>query len=149
MTRPEKVVFLGDLFHSSENSDWKEFETFIATFPQISFELVLGNHDIIPAVKLSDVLDQVFESAKILPPFILSHYPSPHEEYYNLCGHIHPAVKLKGKARQSVLLPCFIFSISTCILPAFGTFTGTQIVKPKSTDDVFIIAEGQVINFNQ
>jgi predicted MPP superfamily phosphohydrolase len=44
---PERVVFLGDLFHSDYNSEWEELADLIHQFDHIDFELVIGNHDIL------------------------------------------------------------------------------------------------------
>ena len=70
--------------------------------------------------------------------------PEP-SKLYNLAGHIHPAIKLKGKARQSLRVPCFYFGNENGILPAFGNFTGTASINIKKTDNVFVIAEKEVI----
>ena len=64
---------------------------------------------------------------------------------YNLSGHLHPGVNLRGKARQSVTLPCFYFGEQAGLLPAFGTFTGIARIQPKKNDKVFAIVEDKVI----
>jgi len=68
--------------------------------------------------------------------FVTRHYP--------VAGHIHPAVTLSGGGRV-FSLPCFYFGRDYALLPAFGDFTGTAIVRPRSGERVFIVAEGQVI----
>src|SRR5690606_2589024 len=45
--KPERLLILGDLFHSSYNADWEHFGNLRNRFPQINFELVPGNHDIL------------------------------------------------------------------------------------------------------
>ncbi|HNU41619.1 MAG TPA: phosphoesterase, partial [Cyclobacteriaceae bacterium] len=69
------------------------------------------------------------------------------EGVYNLSGHIHPAVRLKGTGRQSVMLPCFYFGKQQGILPAFGSFTGMARIVPKKEDRIFVIAENKVIAY--
>jgi metallophosphoesterase superfamily enzyme len=44
--KPERVICLGDLFHSHYNPEWEVFGEIVKHFKPISFELVLGNHDI-------------------------------------------------------------------------------------------------------
>src|SRR5688500_15024151 len=46
LTRPERIICLGDLFHSHYNAEWEVFGEVVKHFLPISFELVLGNHDI-------------------------------------------------------------------------------------------------------
>jgi len=145
--QPEKVLFLGDLFHSSRNLGWIHFNDFIERFTHTSFMLVVGNHDILDDDNYKEsklkIVDGYLESG----PFIFSHEPLEEvlEGKYNLCGHIHPAVVLRGKARQRIKLPCFYFGDHTGILPAFGTFTGTGIINPQKGEKVFVIAQGKVL----
>ena len=45
--RPDKLLFLGDLFHSDMNADWDWFVFWRRQFPKLQITLVRGNHDII------------------------------------------------------------------------------------------------------
>src|SRR5690606_29172463 len=45
---PLEVVFLGDLFHSDQNSEYDSFISSINLYPNIQFTLTKGNHEIIP-----------------------------------------------------------------------------------------------------
>ncbi len=56
-------------------------------------------------------------------------------------GHVHPGVRLQGKGKQSLSLPCFHFTEKQCIMPAFGEFTGKFIIKPNGKDRVYVIAK--------
>jgi metallophosphoesterase superfamily enzyme len=78
---------------------------------------------------------------------ILSHEPLEQiaPGMLNICGHIHPGVRLVGKARQSIRIPCFFQTGSCLILPAFGNFTGLAIVKPKAEDKVWGITGEKII----
>ena len=145
--QPKQVYFLGDLFHSKMNKEWLSFRETIGHFPNCEFHLVSGNHDILQTTNYQEAqLHCHFESIP-LGPFWLSHEP---EEapigLYNLCGHIHPGVSLKGVGRQSLRLPCFFLEERGGILPAFGDFTGLYTMKVKKSDKVFLIVEGKVID---
>lgn len=85
----------------------------------------------------------------IQPPFQFTHEPQPGSTYYNICGHIHPAVKLKGKAKNKLTLPCFIFKKYHAIIPAFSSFAGSAIVKPQKNDRVFIPAGKEIIEMKK
>lgn len=140
--KPEELVFLGDLFHSDWNQEWLMFDQWMAGF-NVKFTLVIGNHDILP--------DEVYRSARIqittlleLSPFSFTH-EMEESGLYNLSGHVHPSVRLRGSARQGLVLPCFCFSENYGLMPAFGGFTGSARFRPKKGDRIFAVADGTVI----
>lgn len=148
-TRPARVICLGDLFHSHYNPEWEVFGELVRHFQNVSFELVLGNHDIMSKIQYSRkgiVLHEVLK----LGPFILTHHPMTDVELecYNIAGHVHPGVNLRGKGKQSVTLPCFYFGECSGLLPAFGMFTGLAKIWPKKGDKVFIIVEENIIEMS-
>jgi len=106
----------------------------------IEFILVQGNHDILEEYPGSLTVVTKLEEA----PFSFTHIKEE-DEYFNFSGHIHPGVTIRGRARQGITMPCFLFSESHAILPAFGQFTGIKKIKPKSRDRVFAIADRLVI----
>ena len=137
---PRKVLLLGDLFHSIENNEWKDFLTFLQVFDTIDFTLVEGNHDILTEYPASLFVTTHLE----MEPFSFSHYKES-SSFYNISGHIHPGVIVRGKARQSITMPCFYFTEHFGVLPAFGQFTGVKKIRPKKGDRVYGVAEGNVI----
>jgi DNA ligase-associated metallophosphoesterase len=146
---PRRILLLGDLFHSDHNHVWASFCTFTAGHPDISFELVPGNHDILPEPCYAEARLKVHEEIIALGPFSLSHHPLRVEQripgQYNLCGHVHPCVRLRDRAGNGMKLPCFFFGESEGILPAFGEFTGCAEVKARAGDRVFVLAESSVL----
>ncbi len=140
---PFNICFLGDLFHSSFNREWDLFENWVAKTPA-KITLVTGNHDIIAPEKFEALdIDQIEEL--IIDDFILTHHPEKREGLFNLCGHIHPAIMLQGFGRQKIKLPCFFKSKNQMVFPAFGTFTGTHLMTPKKEDEVYVIADNEII----
>jgi DNA ligase-associated metallophosphoesterase len=144
---PARVVFLGDLFHSDYNGVWEELTQLFLQFSHISFELVIGNHDILDPQNYEKSGLVLHGTALAMPPFLFTHEPTmtSGQGFYNLAGHIHPCVRMRGPGRQSLRLPCFYFGHTGGILPAFGAFTGMGEVGPKKGDQVFVIAEEKVI----
>lgn len=140
---PNTIYFLGDLFHSHINNEWKYFEDWVSK-NQPKIKLINGNHDIISPLKYEalgiKVLDELVEKN-----FLLTHHPEEREGFFNFCGHIHPAVKIHGSGKQSLRLPCFFKSPNQLILPAFGEFTGSFTLIPTKKDQVYAIAEGLII----
>lgn len=138
--KPKQIVLLGDLFHSFENNEWKDFLRFLEVYDHVEFTLVEGNHDVLDEYPKSLEVTPLLE----IPPFSFTHIKEE-SRYYNLSGHLHPGISVKGKARQSITLPCFFFANNHGLLPAFGQFTGIKKIRPKKEDHVFGIAEGRVI----
>ena len=140
---PKTVVFMGDLFHSSLNTEWELFEIWVAR-QSAKIILVSGNHDIISPLKYEALGVEVIEEL-ILNNFLLTHHPEERDGFFNFCGHIHPAIKLTGFGRQTVRLPCFYKSPLQLILPAFGTFTGTFTLQAKKDCEVFALLGDAVL----
>ena len=140
---PNTVYFLGDLFHSHINSEWNLFEDWVSKAKTIII-LVYGNHDIISPIKYEELGIQLLDEL-ILENILLTHHPEERKGFFNFCGHIHPAIKIRGSGKQSLRLPCFFKSPNQLILPAFGEFTGLFTHKPTKKNQVFAIAEGMII----
>ncbi|NNE29434.1 MAG: ligase-associated DNA damage response endonuclease PdeM [Saprospiraceae bacterium] len=143
--RPEKLIFLGDLFHSAINPVWGEFQSFLERWPNCDFILVEGNHDILEHRHYLD------SGLRVVPNYqyeslVFTHEPMEDvpKDLYNLAGHIHPGARMGAKGQPSLRLPCFYFSSDQAILPAFGSFTGLHPVRPDRNDSVFVIFEGVV-----
>jgi len=139
---PKTICFLGDLFHSSVNNEWKLFEKWVLK-TSVTMLLVEGNHDIISPLSYEKIGVHVI-SEIIEDRFLLTHHPEEREGFFNFSGHIHPAVRLHGKGRQTLRLSCFYKSENQMILPAFGEFTGTHILKPNKKNEVFAITKEAV-----
>ncbi len=140
---PDRIFFLGDLFHSKINSEWKLFESWVRT---VAAEIVLvaGNHDVIAPQKYHD-LDINVVSEVQYGDFLLTHHPVKRDGFFNLCGHIHPGILLQGFGRQFLELRCFFKKPEQMILPAFGEFTGKYVLKPTADDVVYAITKDDVI----
>lgn len=141
----ERVLLLGDLFHSDHNHEWLDFKSFIVRYPFLRFELVMGNHDIFSPKTYTSAGLHCHEALLNEPPFTFTHDRFADSEYFNIYGHIHPAVRLFGKAKQVIRLPCYFFRKQEAILPAFGTFTGSHTLQFGLHDNVFVIADTEVI----
>jgi len=140
---PAEVVILGDLFHSDYNSEWATLTALLAQHPAIHFHLVMGNHDVLPPSHYQNF--EIHRLGMMYPPFYLSHHPQVHASLYNVAGHIHPGVHLRGEGRQSLRLPAFVLGGQGAILPAFGEFTGLHAIKPKKEDRIFVVAQRQIM----
>jgi len=144
--KPTKVLFLGDLFHSVMNQSFLDFKVFVQDHIAIEFILILGNHDILSVEAYSELGLSVVDDYMI-DNLWLTHEPQEviKPGIYNLAGHIHPGIRLKGVGKQSMTLPCFYFGASYGILPAFGYFTGKVNMKYDKNSTIFAIADDKII----
>ncbi len=142
---PEKIVFLGDLFHSDPNDEWTDFQ-FWAEHVKLPMLLIRGNHDILGdqfyLESSLEVLDELH-----LGPFHFTHEPIISERY-NIAGHIHPAYILRNSARQSQRYPCFYFGDKNALMPSFGDFTGSHAIRPKSGERVVLVADEVLVKIS-
>jgi len=146
--QPTRILLLGDLFHSDRNHVWSTFCAFTHEFPNLDFELVPGNHDIMPPAAYTEARLIMRPEIYVVDGLALSHHPLEENqrpaETYNIYGHIHPCVRLHDGAGNGMKLPAFFFGKHGGILPAFGAFTGCAEVKARAGDKVFVLGEGEV-----
>lgn len=146
-----RVVFLGDFLHSRRAhaaGTQAALARWRADHADLSLTLVRGNHDDRagdpPAALAIDVVDEPHPAGV----FALCHHPQPVAGAYALAGHWHPCVRIGGRARDSLRLPCFWFGDERArpvgVLPAFGAFTGMHPIDREAGDRVFVLADDAV-----
>jgi uncharacterized protein len=144
--QPARLLILGDLFHSYHNLEWQQLAQFLEKHPKLELDLVGGNHDILDTKYYNQLGINLLGSVLTLGNLLFTHQPAEAiaEGYFNICGHIHPGVRLEAKARQSVGLPCFFQKKNQLILPAFGHLTGLHYLNPKEASAIFAVHFGKV-----
>ncbi|MCP9292362.1 ligase-associated DNA damage response endonuclease PdeM [Gracilimonas sediminicola] len=148
-TQPEKILFLGDLFHSESNNEIEQFKEWRQAHAATEMILTIGNHDLLTGFEYEKMgLNCVNQFHAT--PFTFLHDESENRGSNSYCisGHIHPAVKLKGKGRQQLYVPCFYFGKQAALLPAFGSFTGSYRINPAQNESVFAIVEQEIIQIS-
>jgi DNA ligase-associated metallophosphoesterase len=147
-TGATRVVFLGDFLHAADGRAPRTLARFAAwreSRRDVDLTLVRGNHDTRAGDPPAEWNFEVMDAGERLGPFVLNHEPGVARlGGYALAGHIHPAVRLHGPD-SSLRLPCFWFAARYGVLPAFGAFTGTAVVRPRRGDQVFVIADDAVL----
>ena len=143
----QRILFIGDLFHSTLNNEWREFCQWRQKYAWVDMHIVLGNHDIFPEQLYCDVALQVHKTEISIGPFIFAHHPK--EKFgptdYVISGHVHPVIRLNGTANQSFRFPCFYFGEQQALLPSFGYFTGGYPIRPEENDRVVAIVNETLI----
>lgn len=142
-----ELIFLGDFLHARQGrapgtlamlAEWR------ARHSELVVTLVRGNHDRHAGDPPVELDIQVVEEPLLRAPFSLQHEPDPTPGYHTLAGHLHPAVRLRGRGRQSLRLPCFVLGQEVSLLPAFGGFTGAMEIRRQPGQRVFVIGDGGI-----
>ena len=145
--RVERIVVLGDFFHARPEPEeqWlKAFRQWRSEHSQMSVDVIRGNHD---PEELPAALDGAFSyisDARWEPPFVLGHHPQPDPRGHVLSGHLHPGMRL-GTA-EKLRLPVFWCRNAVTVLPAFGSFTGLQLIRPDADDRVFGVGPCDIVS---
>ncbi len=143
---PQKIMAVGDLFHSLANLELDWFKRWRHDFAALDFQLVKGNHDILKDNWYEEMGIHVWEKEVVVDGIRFTHdYCEDENSGYSFCGHIHPGVVINGLGKQSLRFPCFYFSDEHCILPAFSKFTGLATIEPLRSDVVYAIVENSLI----
>jgi DNA ligase-associated metallophosphoesterase len=148
--KPEKLILVGDLFHSVDNKEMDLFLKWRQDLHASRFILVKGNHDILKEEWYEKAAIEVIKGSYMLNSFRFVHDPaemeeSVSEELYTFSGHLHPGVSIKGLGKQNLTFPCYYFSDRLAILPAFSKFSGLAIIKKKKKDIVFAIVNQSLV----
>lgn len=141
------IYILGDLFHSRSKGDTTVLETIIKD-SKANWILVKGNHDVFTdeyylSIGFQKVVSRILVRNKVL----LIHEPDNKDLKSYLCisGHVHPGFRIKGRAKQSLKLPCFYIKKSQIILPALGETTGLFTVNLKGPQEWVIVCYKQML----
>jgi DNA ligase-associated metallophosphoesterase len=150
--KPSTLIVVGDMFHSHANKELELFEKWRSDFTDLSIQLVKGNHDILQKNWYTKTGIEVSERSLKIGKFCFQHDPgdcnedeNDKEKHYVFSGHIHPGIVVNGIGKQSLRFPCFYFTDTYCILPAFSRFTGTVSVRPGQDDVAFAIVNQSVV----
>lgn len=151
-TCAKKLFILGDLFHSKQSLVPEVLVAWDKFLKEIAAEttLIVGNHDRrlvadLPPLEMNCLTDSVR-----LGTFLLSHEPKAQRgSLLNICGHIHPVVKLRSRT-DTLRLPCFFVeeNLRRLTLPSFGEFTGGYEVGLVDNACAYVVCEGEVIPFH-
>lgn len=141
----ETVVFAGDLFHSRHNNEVEAFRDWRAGFPEIKFQLVIGNHDILGEAFYAGCGLEIFGENILLRNMAIWHDAPEKSNAFVIHGHIHPGIRLSGRGRQQIALPCFAMRENALILPAFGDFTGCFYVDALDFKALYAVTEKEVL----
>jgi len=143
-----KLIVVGDLSHSRSNKELELFKKWRNDFPSLKIHLVKGNHDILHEAWYKECHITVHHDKYCIDDFCFCHDVCLAEQEkgkYIFSGHMHPGVKIRGMAKQALSFPCFYFTETYCVLPAFSKFTGLALIRPNNGESVFAIVENDIM----
>jgi uncharacterized protein len=148
--KADKLIIVGDLSHSIANREMDLFRRWRKDFPLLEVHLAKGNHDILDNAWYAEADITVHNDPLVINKFVFVHdllkpKLTLKPGQFAFSGHVHPAVTIRGKGRQSLRFPCYYFTSSFCILPAFSHFTGTYTVSAKEGEEIFAIVEKEIL----
>jgi DNA ligase-associated metallophosphoesterase len=148
--KPQKLIIVGDMFHSVANKELDWFKKWRDDFSDLNIQLVMGNHDILKRQWYAEAGVDIVYQQLLINPFSFMHDMNEASDElnvpsYTFSGHIHPGIRVSGAGKQSLHFPCFYFTPAYCVLPAFSRFTGLAMIRPKKEDHVFAIVNQSVI----
>jgi DNA ligase-associated metallophosphoesterase len=145
--RPRRLVFLGDLFHARESHAPETIEAMSVWRRQhavLDLVLVEGNHDRHAGTPPAALGVRVEAEPWLCGDIAFCHHPQHAAGHTVVAGHLHPCVRLHGRAGESLRLPCFWLRDGLVVLPAFGDFTGGAAVTREDGDRVIGVADDRL-----
>lgn len=138
-----QIIFLGDFLHGpgSAAATRKAIAAWRAQHPALDCILIRGNHDARAGDPAPELGINIVNEPYLLDPFALYHTPVRHPPRHVIAGHVHPAFRLVGRAKQSLTLPCFSSNEEITLLPSFGGFTGGYVIDCNEGDQIFVTNE--------
>ncbi len=150
-TGAERLVILGDFLHAKAGRTEpvrQTIDAWRADHASLDILLVRGNHDRNAGDPFEEWAIRCVDPGHRFGPFTLLHEPPEVEGAVigGLAGHLHPSVRmLDPGTRSGVRLACFWRRPDYLVLPAFGSFTGTHVVRPRTRDEVCVCTDDGVL----
>lgn len=143
---PDSILITGDLFHSAANKEHEWFGKWREQLGNRNVLLVKGNHEILSQQEYESLGIQCVGNILRIRDFMFMHdLPKQWDEkLFYITGHQHPGIRIAGKGKQSMTLPCFFFSSKYAVLPAFSKFSGKHILELKKNEFAYAIVENKL-----
>lgn len=138
--KADQVIIVGDFVHSRNNEELKAFQKWRTDFSKVQLHLVKGNHDILDDDWYEDNKINLHNKDLVIDEFQFVHdLENSDDALHSIGGHLHPSVLIKGIAKQSLRLACFIIDDASTTLPAFSNFSGMANRKTNKNQQIFAI----------
>jgi uncharacterized protein len=148
----QHVLVLGDVFHARRPNQEHVLELlrqWHAQRPQVQWIVVPGNHD--RRVPWSEWMPwaQVLPEGAAWGAWIAHHHPPEQvpagPRILRFAGHLHPGIELGPRSMKKLRSKCFWLKNQTLIFPAFGDFTGLEIVQREPGERIWVSVHDKVV----
>lgn len=150
-TSARRLLILGDLLHGKSGRGDSTFAAVAAwrrRHADVAITLIRGNHDLSagdppPEWGISVPPGPLVEDGIAFqhePPAVITWRTPP-----TVCGHIHPAARLRDFDGSATGVACFVIEQRLLILPAFGRFTGGSRVEQRDDRRLYAVAADRVV----
>ena len=140
-TKASQLVIAGDLVHSADGLTTSVIASLKDWLEEISIPVTLteGNHDSRSWLSRHKLNFKTTPSLEI-SDLLITHDPADLQpDQPGIAGHLHPGIRVKESARQSLRIGGFYLRQSNhLVLPAFSEFTGTHPVSMSPGDRFFV-----------
>lgn len=150
-TGARHLIIIGDFVHARNGltaslvdavARWRDRHV------DLPMHLVLGNHDVHAGGLPRSWNIEVVCAWRFGERFRCVHDPAeadqdPADATFTLAGHLHPAVRLVASDGAQCRFRCFWVRPRLLVLPAFGRFTGSALIRPELDDRIFIADGGR------
>lgn len=146
-----RIIFLGDFLRAARTDPavmaavqrWRELHGSLE-LTLVRSRLAVRSRHAVEVVEPPIALDiQSFDEPLMHRGIALCHRPRRMVGSFVLAGHMLPCVSI-GRSRDGHRLPCYWFSPRMGVLPAFGTVTGMQAIRPAKGERIFASAADRV-----
>ena len=152
----ERLIFLGDLFHSRHaHAPWlaRAFHDWREHHRALNVVLIRGNHDHRAGDPSPEMRIAMTNEPSLIGAIEGRHYPLDEADALQsgatvLAGHLHPAVRLRGRGHDSLRCPCFVLQGRQIVLPSFGEFTGGSVVAMGPTTRAVALTDAGLITID-
>ncbi len=153
-TKPQRLIFLGDLIHDRNSMTSRlveSFEKWRGLHPELEVVLVRGNHDrhvkrFPKSWSLTDVPElQIASNDEVTNESVKLAHQAPEDQTHEFFieGHWHPVARI-GNGADQVRVRCFVQRQNRLTLPAFGPFKGGMLTGKRSAT-IYPLVEGYVL----
>ena len=141
--RPRRLIILGDLVHARPGLQQSVIDAVTrwrAARSSLAIDLVMGNHDRRAGPMPPEWNMETHEYLLIDERWRCVHDPAGanalHQDQGVLAGHLHPGIRIDCPDGGSRKFRCFHLQPRVMVLPAFGMFTGSALIRPAAPDRV-------------
>ena len=127
-----------------------EFAAFRGRQAACEVVLVEGNHDRRVRIPESLGIDRLVSQLEE-PPWVFVHEPPQQRRAGRLfcCGHLHPRLSIRSPSGDRLSQRCFFEEPGLWILPAFGSFTGSSVVKVGAETRLWVAGDEAVVDVSR